>query len=446
MQRLAEDFLVEWKNKNDRKPLLLEGARQVGKTWLLKNFGQKHFQRYHHIDFERDKNQLIPAFNADINPHMLIRNLSLVFNIKIDVENDLLIFDEIQNVPKALTSLKYFYEEMPGLAVCAAGSLLGITLSDESFPVGKVEFYTLRPISFEEFIINYDNGFLYDTYLESIKTESISKTIHLKFLNTLKEYFITGGMPEVVDMYLKRKKTDTSIFQLIRKKQTDLLKSYQSDFSKHSGKMNAIHINSVYENIPLQLAENMDDSVKRFRFKNVVKGKKGFAELSGPIQWLNNAELIIRVHICNRAELPLRAFCRDNFFKLYLNDVGLLGASLEIPPSAIILGNYGTTKGFFVENFVAAELISAIETQLYGWNERNSEIEFLIVDDSRIVPVEVKSGIRTKAKSLQQFQKKYNPSLMVVLSEKSFSQPGSLKKYIPIYFAGKLSSFTRSRE
>lgn len=443
MKRLAEDFLFKWKNKIDRKPLLLKGARQVGKTWLLKKFGEKHFQQYHHIDFERDKYQLSPVFDADLNPQTLIRNLSLVLNMKIDVENDLLIFDEIQNVPRALTSLKYFYEQMPALTVCAAGSLLGITLSDESFPVGMVDFYGLRPINFEEFVINYDKGFLYDTYLESVKTESISKAIHLKLLNILKEYYITGGMPEIVDAYLKRKTADASIFQHIRKKQTDLLKSYQSDFSKHSGKINALHITSVYENVPLQLAQNMDGSVKRFRFKHVVKGKKGFAEVSGPIQWLNNAELIIKVHICNKAEIPLRAFCRDNFFKLYLNDIGLLGAFLEIPPSSILLGNYGITKGFFIENFVASELIGTLDTPLYGWNERNSEIEFLIANDNMIIPLEVKSGIRTKAKSLQQYQKKYDPSLMIILSERSFSRPGSLIKNVPIYYAGKLTSLTK---
>ena len=438
MQRLVEDFLVEWKNKKDRKPLLLRGARQVGKTWLLKNFGEQHFPKYHHIDFERDKNQLTPVFDADLNPLTIIRNLSLVLSLKIDVDTDLLIFDEIQNVPRALTSLKYFYEEMPGLAVCAAGSLLGIFLSDESFPVGKVEFKTLRPINFEEFIINYEDGILYDAYMESVQNKSISKAIHLKLLEILKEYYITGGMPEIVNTYLKHKTADTSIFQTIRIKQIELLKSYQSDFSKHSGKINALHITSVYENVPLQLANNMNGSVQRYRFRNVIKGKKGFVALSSPIQWLQGAELVIKIHICNKAELPLRAFCKDNYFKLYLNDIGLLGAFLEIPPSAILLGNYGMTKGYFVENFVATELINSLNTQLYGWNERNSEIEFLLVNDNRIVPVEVKSGIRTKAKSLQQYQLKYDPSQMVVLSEKSFSPPDLSKINIPVYFAGKL--------
>jgi predicted AAA+ superfamily ATPase len=440
MQRLAEDFLLKWKNKKDRKPLLLRGARQVGKTWLLKNFGKKYFSNYHHIDFERDKNQLSPVFDADLNPHTVIRNLSLVLDLNIDIDTDLLIFDEIQNVPRALTSLKYFSEDMSGLAVCAAGSLLGITLSDESFPVGNVEFYTLHPTSFEEFIINYDNGLLYDPYKESIQTKTISPAIHSKLLGILREYYITGGMPEIVNNYLQHKSGDPSVFKTTRIKQMDLFKSYQSDFSKHSGRINALHINSVYENIPMQLADNMDDSVQRYRFKNVISGKKGFSELRGPIQWLESAELIIKVHICNKAELPLRAFCKDNYFKLYLNDIGLLGASLDIPPSAILLGNYGTTKGFFIENFVAMELAQELNNRLYGWTERNSEIEFLINYDNKIIPVEVKSGLRTKAKSLQQYHIKYNPSRMVVLSEKSFSPPGTVRENIPIYYSGKLLS------
>ncbi len=438
MQRTAATYLLNWKNKKDRKPLILRGARQTGKTWLLKDFGRSHFKQYHHFDFERDKNQLLPVFEGELNPQLIIRNLSLLLNKKIDIENDLIIFDEIQNIPRALTSLKYFYEELPQLAVCAAGSLLGIILSDESFPVGKVEFHTLRPMSFEEFILNYNNKFLYEAYIQGCKTVNISQAAHLKLTAVLKEFYITGGMPEIVNTYLQNKAENTSIFQIVRKKQNDLLESFKADFSKHSGKVNALHISTVYENIPIQLAQNMDGSVKRFRFKNVIKGKKGYTELSGPISWLQSAELIIKVFISNRAELPLQAFSKESFFKLYINDIGLLGSMLDIPPSEILLGKYGTTKGYFVENFAAMELLNASDSQLYGWNERNSEIEFLMLKGELLIPIEVKSGMRTKAKSLQQFIKKYNPAHALVLSEKSFSPKNQVKKNIPLYFAGKL--------
>ncbi len=239
---------------------------------------------------------------------------------------------------------------------------------------------------------------------------------------------------------MANKEKEIEPFKGIREKQVGLLTAFMSDFSKHSGKVNALHITSVFENIPLQLAQNLDGSVKRFRFKNVVKGKKGFSELSGPISWLANAELVIKVPICNKPALPLRAFTKENFFKLYMLDVGLLGAMLEIPVPLILLGDYGTTKGFFVENFVASELLSAGIAQLYSWNERNSEIEFVIIYDGKIVPVEVKSGRRTKSKSLQQYMLKYNPEKALVLSEKPFAVAGKAKRFVPLYLAAKLLS------
>lgn len=436
MKRLALENLISWKNNKNSKPLLIRGARQVGKTWLLKEFGRSHFRQFHHFDFERDKHRLLPVFQGTLNPQMIIRNLSLLYDKTIDIENDLIIFDEIQNVPSALTALKYFHEELPHQKICAAGSLLGITLSDVSFPVGKVEFLNLYPMNFEEFILNYNNSYLYEAYQEGWENKTIEEPAHIKLLELLKEYYVTGGMPEVVQTFLDEKDTDANIFKTIREKQNHLIQSYQADFSKHSGKVNALHIATVYENIPLQLAHYTDTSVKRFRFKEVVKGKKGYTELFGPISWLEQAQLIIKVLIANRAELPLRAFCKENFFKLYLNDVGLLGAVLAIPPSSILLGNYGTTKGFFIENYAAAELRPALEP-LYAWNERNSEIEFLITQEENILPVEVKSGLRTKTKSLQQFITKYNPPCAIVLSEKRFKVKG-IKHYIPLYYAAKL--------
>ncbi len=438
MQRFAIDFLKDWKHKKARKPLIIKGARQVGKTWLLKEFGRLHFKHFYHFDFERDRNKLLPVFEGELNPVSIIRDLSLLYDVSIDVENDLVIFDEIQNIPSALTALKYFNEEMPQLALCAAGSLLGITLSDVSFPVGKVEFFTLRPMNFEEFLFNYGSDLLYDAYKEGILKKHVTQAAHLKLLEILKAFYVVGGMPEMVKTYLQEKAENVNIYQTLRKKQNDLINTLKADFSKHSGKLNALHINSVYENVPLQLSQYGDYSVKRFRFKNVVKGKKGYSELSGPISWLENAQMLIKVFIANRAELPLRAFCKENFFKLYLNDIGLLGAMLEIPPAAILLSNYGAAKGFFVENYVAAELSAAWDSPLYSWVERNSEIEFLLIRDGKIIPLEVKSGLRTKAKSLQQYINKYAPSIALILSEKPFECKDGVKCYIPLYYAGSI--------
>jgi len=439
MKRSALGYLISWKIKKDRKPLVIKGARQVGKTWLMKEFGKKNFTNFHYFDFEREKDKWTPVFESDIDPETILRNLSLISNRVIDIDNDLLIFDEIQNIPKALTSLKYFYDEMPKLAVCAAGSLLGIILSDESYPVGKVEYFNLRPLNFREFLTNYGNELLFDEFARSLKNKTISEPVHLKLMETLREYLITGGMPEIVNYYLQNKGKDPALFNLIRKKQTDLITSFQADFSKHAGKINSLHISTVYQNIATQLAENMDDSTKRFRFKDSIKGKKSYSTLSGPIDWLVNAELIIKVHICNRAELPLKAFCKDNIFKLYYNDIGLLGAMLELPPAAIILDNYGMNKGYFMENFVTAELLNSTDSKLYSWSERNSEIEFLMNIGKYIVPVEVKSGTRTKAKSLQQYILKYNPEKAIILCGKRFSDSDKTKLEVPLYYAGELT-------
>ena len=438
MKRFALTDLINWKHNKNRKPLIIRGARQVGKTYLLKEFGATQFKNYHHFDLERDKQTLLPVFKEDLNPKVVLRNLAILTNKKIDLQNDLIIFDEIQTIPEALTTLKYFHEEMPQVAICAAGSLLGITLSDVSFPVGKVEFLNLYPMTFQEFLYNYENPLLYDAFQDGLRNRKVPEAIHHKLLEVLKEYYVIGGMPEMVASYLREKEDNPNIFQMIRKSQVDLLNTLKADFSKHSGKVNALHIASVYENIPVQLAQFTDTSVKRFRFKNVVKGKKGYTELAGPISWLETAQLIIKVLIANRAELPLRAFCKENFFKLYLNDVGLLGAMLEIPPSAIILSNYGTSKGFFVENFVATQLIASLNSQLYGWNERNSEIEFLLLKDDQIIPVEVKAGQRTKTKSLQQYILKYAPPIAIILSEKPFSQKDQRRQTIPLYYSGNL--------
>ncbi len=195
MYRSAIEFFNKWKVKEDRKPLIVRGARQVGKTWLLKEFGASQFKTCHYFDFEKEKNKFLPLFNGDLDPQKIIGGLSLLSNKQIDIQNDLIIFDEVQNIPRALTALKYFYEEMPGLAICSAGSLLGIILSDESFPVGKVEFYTLCAMNFEEFLVNYGNRFLYDAYLEACKNNFVEEVVHEKLLTVLKEYYVVGGLP-----------------------------------------------------------------------------------------------------------------------------------------------------------------------------------------------------------------------------------------------------------
>jgi len=437
MRRLIYKDLLLWKNKNKRKPLILLGARQVGKTWILNEFGKKEFRNFFHIDFEVNKEKLKDIFSENLLPDELIFNLSVLLNRDIDIKHDLLIFDEIQAVPRALTSLKYFNEKMPELTICAAGSLLGLSFSNESFPVGKVEFMHLYPLNFEEFLLNYGEPKTYNAFLDGIKNEKSSNFIHNRILKILKEFYITGGLPDIVWTYLKDKNPKT--LKNARNKQKDLITSYENDFNKHSGKINSLHISSLFNNIPIQLSQNHNNSVKKYKFKGVIPNKKGFLDLQGPIDWLVKAGLIIKVQISNRAEIPIKGFCKENFFKLYVFDIGILGAMLEIPISSILLNDYGIIKGYFAENFVATELKSLGLNSLFSWTERNSEIEFLIEKEGNIYPIEVKSGTRTKAKSLMQYIIKNNPQKAFVLSEKPLLINKETKQFIPIYYAGKLN-------
>lgn len=443
MNRHLYASLVTWKQAPDRVPLILRGARQVGKSYLLKAFGRHEFSRCHHFDFEKNGRELIPLFADNLSPQRLVDNLSLFAGVQIDLGKDLVILDEIQNCPAALTSLKYFAEDMPELFVCAAGSLLGITLTGTSFPVGKVCYLDLYPLSFSEFILNLGDELLLHAFEAALEEGGASSVLHSRLWDCLKEYYVVGGMPRIVAHYVSMRERKAEALFNARKQQTELLETYRSDFSKHSGKINALHIASVFENIPVQLASVMDDSVQRYRFKDVLPGKKGYASLTGPIDWLEHAGLVYRVPICQKAQLPLKSFTKANIFKLYLFDVGLLGCMLDLQPATIMLQDYGVIKGFFAENFVASELVAGGTKRLYSWSERNSEIEFLLDIDGVIVPVEVKSGTRTKAQSLRQYLIKYDPKLAVMVSGKTLDLGKRPILQIPLYDSGHLVSMLR---
>jgi uncharacterized protein len=430
--------LKEWKKSVHRMPLLLQGARQVGKSYLIEKFGKNEFKNSYVFNFEQNPN-FGKIFQQDMHPERILRDLSLVVGKTIKPETDLLFLDEIQECPQALTSLKYFNEKVPGLAICSAGSLLGVAMSAESFPVGKVEFMNLHPMTFKEFLTALDEKMLLEIVSSYTPGNPIPEIAHDMLWEFLKEYFFTGGMPQVVSAYLGIRENRPAAMRRVRKLQKALIESYYKDFAKHSGKINSMHIVSVFENIPMQLAKTMDGSVKRYTFKNVIAKKKGFAELDGPITWLERAGLINKVKVCNRAELPLEMFCKKNMFKLFVFDTGLLGCMLDLPLTAIFDDNYGISKGYVVENFVAQELIAAGTEKLYSWTERNSEIEFLKTDEGGIVPIEVKAGIRTRAKSLQQYIIKYSPGKALILSKKPSGQKsGSPVVNIPLYMAGDM--------
>jgi len=437
MKRLLYADLVKWRDSAGRKPLVLRGARQVGKSYLLSEFGRREFPGVHLFDFEKDGRELIPLFEKTLDPKRVLKSLEIYQEKPIGAA-DLIIFDEIQNCPRALASLKYFCEDVPEQAVCAAGSLLGVAVQESAYPVGKVVHLDLFPMSFEEVLLNSDRDMLLEAFYSCWDKGTVDSVVHAKLWDCLKEYYVTGGMPEAVAEFMRHGDSKAAGLLAAREVQRNLVYSFMRDFAKHSGAVNAAHIAAVYEDVPQQLFGCVDASVKRYRFKNAVPGIKGFSQLEGPIGWLEKAGLIYKVPVCQRAEVPFQAFTKPNIFKLYLSDVGLLGSMLNLSPNVLINQDYGTTKGFFAENFVAAEFRAAGEHSLYSWRERNSEIEFLFDDEGSVVPVEVKSGLRTRSQSLRQFFIKYTPKQAIRISGKMLGGADRPVFDIPLYYAGKV--------
>lgn len=435
MKRKIFKDLVAWKNKKERKPLIIKGARQVGKTYILKEFGKREFVKYHYFNFEKDESLKI-IFEKDLNPRRIIQDMMIYLNEKIDISQDLIILDEIQEIPRAMTSLKYFNEEMPGLAICVAGSLIGVKLNEESFPVGKVDFLNMYPMSFDEFLLGTGDNLLYDSLM---KFDNFSEMLHQKMWESLKQYFVVGGLPEVVKIYGGNKKNSYAAFEEVRKKQEDLIKAYQADMAKHSGKQNAMHIERLWRNVPMQLAREQEGKDIKFIFKGVIPGIKGFARLAGIIDWLETAGLVIKVHLLKKAELPLTAYAVENSFKLYVFDIGILGALSQLSVKSILDYNYGSYKGYYAENYVAQAFQSRIITNFYYWKGRISEVEFVFEREGEIIPVEVKAGKVTQSKSLNVFFKKYSPSKEFVFCARKYSSNQAKKRFfVPLYLAGKL--------
>lgn len=436
MKRQFIHALAAWKEKEDRKPLIIRGARQTGKTYILQEFGKSYFSRYHYFNFE-DDGSLASLFEYDLNAKRIFNELNFRLNFAIDPKKDLVIFDEIQACPRALSSLKYFHENLPELALCSAGSLLGIHLSDSPFPVGKVDMLTMHPLSFIEFLeANGD-----ERYGERLRAFELPEGMHDYLWNQLKIYFITGGLPEVVKIYMRHKDNLFSALQKVREKQEELIVAYHADMAKHSGKVNAMHLDRIWNAIPTQLAQSQDGSAKKFKFKDVIPGTSRYDRLATGFDWLEAAGLLIKIPICKSARLPFSAYTRENMFKLLCFDVGILGALSGLSPQVILNYDYGSYKGYFAENFVAQEL-SLTKKKLFSWEEGEAELEFLLEEKGIIIPLEVKSGNSTRAKSLQSFKQKYQPQLQIILSAKPFSFDKTRKIYhYPLYCSGLIHEF-----
>ena len=437
MRRLITAKLEAWRSGDERKPLLLQGARQVGKTHSLKSFGASRFRRCHYLNFEEHES-FVPLFAGDLSPQRIIQDLALLLGKPIDLDEDLLILDEVQQCPRALTSLKYFAEEMPELAVCAAGSLLGVHLGESSFPVGKVDELHMFPMTFEEFLWAGPNEMLSESFAAIDGTTPLSDVLHAKLWEEFKLYLVTGGLPEVVGAFMKHRSDALTAFERVRAIQTRLISEYVADMAKHCGKQNAMHLERLWRNVPAQLGRDQNGSAPKFVFKGVLPGIKGYDRLAGTIDWLHAAGLIIRTPVVNSAQLPFTAYERENVFKLFVFDVGILGALSRLPVTTILDYDYGTYKGFYAENAVVQELVAANWDNLACWREGRSEVEFICEVDGTVVPLEVKSGWVTQAKSLRVFADKYDPPYCVVFSARNLAVARQLQKHnYPLYLASR---------
>lgn len=390
MERLAYKKLLGWKNNKNRKPLILNGARQVGKTWLLKDFGEKEYESVAYINCDETKD--LKAVFSDFNTDRLIRAFSAISGVNIKPENTLIILDEIQIIPIGLTSLKYFCENAPEYHIAVAGSLLGIGLHEGTgFPVGKVDQINLYPLSFKEFLLALKKDQIYNA-IQTHKWEELSSLSSI-FIDLLRQYYYVGGMPAVVQAYA----TNHDIFE-VRNIQSQILSDYRLDFSKHVPKDILPKVNMVWDSIPAQLAKEN----KKFIYSKIRKGARA-KEFENAIQWLVDAGLVYKVLRVSKVEKPLKFYEDFDSFKLFILDLGLLGAMTEVDAKDVLVNNnaFIEYKGSFTEQYVLQELQS-LEKKVYYHSKEHSELELdFVIQNYNVYPIEVKAEENLKAKSLR---------------------------------------------
>lgn len=403
MERLAYADLLRWKNQDQRNPILIDGARQTGKTYLVEQlFGPREFRRVHKLDF-RDQPDLVKIFSEGRSPSQIVANIEADTNQPIDLDQDLIFFDEVGDCQAAVDSLKYFSEQAPHSYVCATGSNTGLL---GSFPVGQVEFLELFPLCFEEFLMALG----LDILLEAFRERRGGAVVHGKLWQALCEYYFVGGMPGAVVAWSNSQRGTHERIQAVTAVHTRLVEGFCHDFAKYSGNVEALHIEAVFRNVPQQLAQNVDGSVKRYRFSEVIPRKKRYQDLFGPISWLEKTRLVWKSHpIKSQPTVPMAALRKENHFKLYLFDVGLLSHLVGLSYSDH-KDQKSAYKGFIAENFFLTEYRARIGYPVYSWAQERAEIEFLHRDNhGDIIPLEVKSGIRTRARSLASYIARYEP-------------------------------------
>lgn len=398
MKRLIINQLISWKENSQRKPLILNGARQVGKTYILKAFGKLHYRNVAYVNLDSQK-ELAKVFEQDFNVTRIIRSLSAFLNIHIEPQHTLIVLDEVQECPAALHALKYFCEDAPEYHVVVAGSLLGISMhGNSSFPVGKVDMLRMFPLTFEEFLMALGEEQLIKLMKDG-ETEVID-TLSGRFVDCLRQYYYTGGMPAVVKEYIT-----SGNLQSVRQLQKQILFDYRRDFSKHAPAEQVPRINLVWDSIPAQLAREN----KKFIYGALKKGGRA-KEFEMAIQWLIDAGLVYRVYRANKPSLPLKFYEDLSAFKLFSLDVGLMGAMADSPAEAVLVNNQAFVeyKGAMTELYVLTQLQpTGIPIYYYSSNDSLSEIDFLVQSGARIVPIEVKAEVNVKSKSLSAFIQKH---------------------------------------
>lgn len=424
MYRFIEEDLKKWKN-DSKMPLMLVGARQVGKTYVLENFCKENYEKYIYINLDKEEN-ISQIFESSIDPDTIIEKIEIIKNINIDIENTIIFFDEIQVCERAITSLKYFCESVKPYKIVCAGSLLGVKINrfKSSFPVGKVTIKYLYPMNFEEFLLALNE----DKLIDEIKThyltnESVIEPIHEKAMDLYKKYLVLGGMPQVINDFLNNEKNITQVnFGL----QEQIITSYLADMNKYTENSEGVKNSQIYNSIPKELARVNNT----FKFSLVDESARK-SRYESSLDWLLASNMVLKCDLTEKNESPLKAFVNSLKFKLYLSDVGLLRSLSNIEYNEILLDKNEMFRGVLTENFVACSLFPKSK-ELYYYNFDKYEIDFLVKIVGEIIPIEVKSGRRTNSKSLNEYIKKYNPKYSIRISGKNFGFDNNIKS-VPLY-------------
>lgn len=427
MKRNSIETLKRWKKKSNHKPMILRGARQVGKTWLMKEFGTTEYKNVAYVNFENNP-IMGELFSIDMDIPRILEGLELETSQKIKPKETLIIFDEIQECPNALTSLKYFYENAQEYDIVAAGSMLGVALHNgKSFPVGKIEFMDLYPLSFEEFL-EANDAEKFVELLNDIQSENI-KVFKSKYINYLKQYYYIGGMPEAVSTFV-----ETHDYKEVRKVQKTILEAYKQDFSKHIPTTTKLKIDLLWDSIPAQLTQES----KKFVYKKVKQGGRA-KEFEEALSWLIDCGLVYKVNRATKPALPLKAYEDSSCFKLFILDVGLLSALSSLPARTLIEGDKIFTEfhGALAEQFVLQQLKPIDDITIAYWISKSNvaEIDFLIQLDGYVIPVEVKATTNLQAKSLKLYRQNFEPEKSIRTSLADYKKDADLYN-IPLFAVG----------